>query len=230
VVLALLVLLQLAGCISIRRSFRYGDGTAALGDEVSGRLYSKFYIRSFRVDTGAWRDMENMTEAERRQTANYNGFVGVEHLLPHMRGLVRENAVAGDVPLDVTVKVGEPKIVGAWSIMLIFTCVLPASAQLEFPVEIDIAVGEERQRLPPENCILARDTRLALASPLGLVPFKERQGFQLTELQSRCIYKFIKTEDQFTWGRFLASGIYQILKTHAVDRLQVPDVDFEAKE
>jgi hypothetical protein len=40
----------------------------------------------------------------------------------------------------------------------------------------------------------------------------------------------IENMNQFFWGRFLASGICQMLKTHALERLKVPDVDFEAKE
>ena len=201
VALLLLSVLLFDGCASSRCSGRYGDGTTYAGIG-NARVFRRFYVRKVEGE-GA-----SVTSAS------------ISNRYPD---LFRKSPQPGDIPVDVYVKQGKIETSGEWS--FIFAClysIIPSWTTVEQSYAVDLVVDGDDKLVPPSTCGYSHDFKLSIMSPLGLIPYGDKEGCQRNDFSAGLSTPDIAgvIED------VMSASIVQQLTRHALDKLTVPDIDF----
>ena len=205
VALLLLGAMFFGGCATSRCSGRYGDGTfyAGIGN---AKVFRKFYVRKVEGDTTS---------------------VSAASMCNRYPDLFRKSPKPGDIPVDVYVKQGKVETGGEWS--FIFAClysIIPSWTTVEQSYAIDLVVDGDERGVPSSSCSYSHDFKLSIMSPLGLIPYGDKEGCQRNDFSVG-----LSTPDiAGVIDDVISASIAQQLTKYALDRLTVPDVEFTAAD
>ena len=205
VTLLFLGVLLICGCMTQRYSGRYGDGTVCVG-AGQVKVFRKFYLRKIEGD-GASVSSASMSNK--------------------YPNLFRKSQQPHDIPVDLYVKKGKLETSGEWSI--IFAClysILPFWTSVEQEYTIELVVDGDDKLVPPSACSYAHDMKITIMSPLGLIPYGEKDGYQRNEFSSG----FSNPDVAGVLEEVMGACIAQQLEKYAIDRLAIPDIDFALEE
>jgi hypothetical protein len=203
---------SICGCTSSRSAARYGEGVAYAGIGEA-KILRKFYIRKFEIDE------------------EYKALISPVQIRSLVPELLRSRPGEGDVPVDVAVRVGPRRQSGAWSIVFAFLYgIVPTWQNVEVSATVEIFVADGRSDTFRSDCIFDDSFKISVCSPLGLLPYPKKEGFQ----ENECKQGIFLNRGRVWYGRMFATAISkciaQQLQRHAMDRLTVPDVDFSFEE
>ena len=195
----------MCGCMTQRYAGRYGDGTPydGIGD---AKTFRKFYIRSFDIPDG------------------YRARVSPAKIQEIIPELVNSRAVKGDVPIDVTIRPGEVERGGGWTMVFLFLGgIVPCAFSADQDVVVEVSLDDMRDSCCYATSHFAHDTKQTVLSPLAAFPYSPREGFQENLLDSGILMQ--DTSEVFS--RTIAFELALVLRRFAIERLAVPDVDFD---
>lgn len=189
------------GCTSIRYSGRYGDGTPydGIGDANTLR---RFYIRTFDVPDG------------------YRAKVSTAKIQEIIPELLSRNARPGDVPVDVSVRPGEVEWSGGWT--MVFLGILPVMYTADQDVMVDVSVAGMKGPAVTTICHFTYDRKMTVFSPLAAIPYSEKDGCQENQMEKKVV---LDVSELFS--RTIARSIAFHLRQSALERLTLPEIDFD---
>lgn len=209
----------MCGCVSSRLAYRYGDGLSY--DGVDGiDVRQRFHIRSI-----SFKD----------ETQKQSYFAKFQEPLPDVHAvagvvpeLFSQGERTGDLPLDVTVRLGEIK--GSsdfWNMMaaLFSLFIVPIEISHERTSFIEIWSGGEKI-VPDATFTRFDDSHTSVILPLGLIPYSPKEGCQ-ENVFGESAFRGYGPEETNAFVRIVARNIARQLKRHALERLKTPDVDFD---
>lgn len=201
----LLSLLLLCGCATSRCSGRFGDGSSYAGTGNT-RMFRKFHLQKVEGDAAS---------------------VTAASMSRRYPDLFRKSPNPGDIPVDVYVKQGKAETSGSWSfIFASLFSIIPSWTTVEQNYAIDIVVDGDDKVVPPSSCGYSYDFKLSIMSPLGLIPYGDREGCQRNDFSTG----FSTPDIAGVIEDVMSASIAQQLTRHALDRLTIPDVDFTMED
>ena len=203
----LVAALMLCGCTSLRYSGKYGNGTkyAGIGNT---RTFRKFYLRKIEGD---------------------GAFVSSVFLNQKYPALFSRQQGRDDVPIDVYARKTSSDDGGGWSFVFAFLySIIPSWTWMEDTYSVEISVDGNEKLVPATTCIYNHDFKMSIFSPLGLIPYPDKNGYQRNEHKSGIMATSLNIADVLT--DVMGDCIAQQVTEHALDMLTVPDIDFTAEE
>ena len=192
--------LMMCGCATSRYSGRYGDGSVYAGIGNS-KTFRKFYVRKIEGD----------------------GAVSAASLSKAYPNLFSKVDSKDNIPVDLYIKQGKLETSGEWS--FVFAClysIIPTWFSHEQPYTIDFVVADDERLVPQACCCFAHDFKVSIFSPLGLIPYGDKTGYQRNEFTAGLSTPDIAGVLSDVMGLCVA----QQLTKYALDRLTIPDVEF----
>lgn len=223
-----LMLALLSGCGHVRVSGKYGDCAPYV--RTKEQVYRKFYIRSLNVYN--WPGQEHKDFWGNIIPDSY--FKGktititADRICQYADDLLTAEYREGDISVDIVITFHEVwRSFGLWSIPFMFTYVLPVSTGHEFDFEIGIRIDGDNQLLKMKSMV--RGHYVAAALPTGFVYPSPAlpNGFQVSELKKCIVAPDGNVDLTEILIKTVAYGVAQQLKTYALDRLTMPDIDFK---
>ena len=210
------------GCESGRLAYRYGDGEPYGGlDGVDVR--QRFCIRSI--------SFEGETPAQ-------SYFAKFQEPLPDVHAVAAVEPKlfsSGDrmveIPIDVTVRFGEIKSgSGFWNSTLAFftAFIVPIEIFCERTSFIEIRSADGERIAPDASFTRFDDNRTSLILPFGLIPYSPKEGCQENVFGENAIRGYGQ-EGTNAFVRTLSHCIAQQLKKHALERITMPEVNFDGE-
>ena len=195
--------LVVSGCTSLRYAGQYGDGTNYSG--IGGaRTFRKFYLRKIEGD-GAFVSSASLNQKYPELFNRYQG--------------------QGDVPVDVYAKKTNTDDGGGWSFVFAFLySIIPSWNWIEQTYTVQISVDGDEKLIPDTVCNYAHDFKISIFSPLGLIPYGDKTGYQRNEHKSGLMVTSVNVSAVLE--DVMAACIAQQLKRYALERLTMPDVQF----
>lgn len=206
-IIMLLVLVGsiISGCASSRSSGRYGDGTVYSGiGEV--KTLRRFCIRKLDINE------------------EYKALITPAKIQSVVPELIRARGRDDDIPIDIVVRVGESEISGQWSIL--FAClysIIPSWTTTEFNATVEVYFGDDAQAISKTECRFEQNFKMSICSPLGWIPYSEKEGFQENETKLGLLQAISPDVFSATVSKCVALQ----LKKYVEEKLTIPDVIFE---
>jgi hypothetical protein len=138
--------------------------------------------------------------------------------------LIRARGRDEDIPIDIVVRVGEPEISGQWSIL--FAClysIIPSWTTTEFNATVEVYFGDDAQAISRTECRFEQNFKMSILSPLGWIPYSEKEGFQENETKIGLL-QVISPE---VFSATVSKCVALQLKKYVEEKLTIPDVIFE---
>lgn len=193
------------GCASSRSSGRYGDGTVYSGiGEV--KTLRRFCIRKLDINE------------------EYKALITPAKIQSVVPELIRARGRDDDIPIDIVVRVGESEISGQWSIL--FAClysIIPSWTTTEFNATVEVYFGDDVQAISKTECRFEQNFKMSILSPLGWIPYSEKEGFQENETKLGLLQAISPDVFSATVSKCVALQ----LKKYVEEKLTIPDVIFE---
>lgn len=193
------------GCASSRSSGRYGDGTIYSGiGEV--KTLRRFCIRKLDINE------------------EYKALITPAKIQSVVPELIRARGRDDDIPIDIVVRVGESEISGQWSIL--FAClysIIPSWTTTEFNATVEVYFGDDAQAISKTECRFEQNFKMSICSPLGWIPYSEKEGFQENETKLGLLQAISPDVFSATVSKCVALQ----LKKYVEEKLTIPDVIFE---
>lgn len=202
----LLVLLgfYLCGCSSGRYAGRYGDGVEFNANNLP-KTFRKFYMRSIHGD-GA-----------------FVSPVTISHKYPTLfASSIGENSI----PIDVYTKKVKRDDGGHWSLIFAFAySIIPSWFWTEEVYSIQIIVDGDAKNISESTCVFNHHYKCSVFSPLGLIPYGNKEGFQCNETKVGVLVSVPDVAKVLE--DVMAGAIAQHVSKYAMDKLEVPDIRFD---
>ena len=200
-----LVCSMICGCASSRSSGRYVDGTVydGIGDVKTLR---RFCIRKLDINE------------------EYKALITSAKIQSIVPELIRARGRDEDIPIDIVVRVGEPEISGQWSIL--FAClysIIPSWTTTEFDATVEVYFGDDATAISRKECSFEQSFKMSICSPLGWIPYSEKEGFQENETRMGLLQAVSPEVFSVTVSKCVALQ----LKKYVEEKLTIPDVVFE---
>ena len=195
-------------CSTSRSAGRYGDGSVydGIGDVKTLR---RFYIRNFDIDEGC---KALISPAK------------IQSIIPE---LVRARRREGDIPIDVVVRFGAPEQSGDWSFCFAFLgSIVPSWVTVESTVCVEVSFGDDNGTVTRQDCQFEQNFKVSVFSPLGWIPYSPKEGFQENETSMGMMQDLSSDIVAATVSKCIAMQ----LKGYVVEKLTIPDVEFDFKE
>jgi hypothetical protein len=229
------MLALLSGCGHVRVSGKYGDCAPYV--RTKEQVYRKFYIRSLNVYNWPGKEVKSFFSDKILTDGYFKGKtikITVDRICQYADDLLTAKYREGDISVDVVITFcGDGRLFGLWTIPFGFTYVLPNSTGCEFDFEIGVRIDGDNQfnrdNQLPKMKSMVRVHKVAAALPTGFLflPPALPNGFQVSELRE-CV---VNVDNHLDLTEILiktvANGLAQQLKTYALDRLTMPDIDFK---
>ena len=195
-------------CSTSRSAGRYGDGSVydGIGDVKTLR---RFYIRNFDIDEG------------------YKALVSPAKIQPVIPDLVRARGRKTDVPIDVSIRFSSPEQSGDWSFCFAFLgSIIPSWMTIEYTATVEVSFGDDDGTVTRQECRFERNFKTSVFSPLGWIPYSPKEGFQENETSMGVMQDLSSDVVATTVSKCIAMQ----LKGYVVEKLTIPDVEFDFKE
>ena len=195
------------GCMTQRYAGQYDGGMVyeGVGDV---KTYRKFYIRFFDLPDG------------------YRARVSAAKIQEIIPELLNRHARPGDIPVDITIRPSDITVSGGWTAVFgILGGILPVVMTFDQDVCVDIAIPDMKTLNPTVNNHFTYDRKMTVLSPLAAIPYSEKDGFQEHQFENGAESMVDESE---VFSRTIARGIAARLKQAALERLELPNIDFIA--
>ena len=224
-----LMLALLSGCGHVRVSGKYGDCAPYV--RTKEQVYRKFYIKSLNVYNWPGKEVKAFFSDNILTDRYFKGktiTITVDRLCQYADDLLTAKYREGDISVDVVITFcGEGRSFGLWTIPFAFTYVLPCSVGDEFDFEIGVRIDGDNQLPKMESMVRVHQVAAGLPTGFLFPPPALPNGFQVSELRE-CV---VNIDNHLDLTEILiktvAYGVAQQLKTYALDRLTMPDIDFK---
>lgn len=226
-----LMLALMSGCGHVRVSGKYGDCAPYV--RTKEQVYRKFYIKSLNVYNWPGKEVKALFSDNILTDVHFKGktiTITVDRLCQYADDILTAKYREGDIPVDIVITFcGKGRTFGRWTIPFMFTYVLPGSMGAEFDFEIGVRIDGDNQLPKMESTV--REHSVCAMLPTGFLfpPPALPNGFQVSELYKRVGIADIDAHLDLTeiLIKTVANGLAQQLKTYALDRLTMPDIDFK---
>lgn len=222
--LCLMLLVLVSGCGHVRVSGKYGDCAPYV--RTKEQVYRKFYIRSLNVYN--WPGKNFLLGGEDHYFKGEKIFITSDKICQYIDDMFVMEPQHDDIPVDVIITFcGNERTFGLWSIPLAWTFVLAQNVGKEFYFEIEVRVDGDNRLSRMKSQVRVHDIGAVFPTGLLYPPPALPDGSQISDLRKYCFeipeLKYDLTEILI---KTVAYGVAQQLKTHALDRLTMPDIDF----
>jgi len=222
--LCLMLLVLVSGCGHVRVSGKYGDCAPYV--RTKEQVYRKFYIRSLNVYN--WPGKNFLLGGEDHYFKGEKIFITSDKICQYIDDMFVMEPQHDDIPVDVIITFcGNERTFGLWSIPLAWTFVLAQNVGKEFYFEIEVRVDGDNRLSRMKSQVRVHDIGAVFPTGLLYPPPALPDGSQISDLRKYCFeipeLKYDLTE---ILVKTVAYGVAQQLKTHALDRLTMPDIDF----
>lgn len=222
--LCLMLLVLVFGCGHVRVSGKYGDCAPYV--RTKEQVYRKFYIRSLNVYN--WPGKNFLFGGEDHYFKGEKIFITSDKICQYIDDIFVMEPQHDDIPVDVIITFcGNERTFGLWSIPLACTFVLAQNVGKEFYFEIEVRVDGDNRLSRMKSQVRVHDIGAVFPTGLLYPPPALPDGSQISDLRKYCFeipaLKYDLTEILI---KTVAYGVAQQLKTHALDRLAMPDIDF----
>ena len=158
---------------------------------------------------------------------SYRSRISIAKIQASMPELLNRRAGPGDVPIDLSIRVGASERSGEWSYVFAgFGGIIPVWMSSEERAKVEMSVGDGASPLPVIECVFVLDNKMSVFSPLALIPYSDKDGFQENDIKKG----FSPPDMGGVFSRTVAKGMAIQLKKYAIERLSVPDIDFSVNE
>lgn len=225
-----LMLALLSGCGHVRVSGKYGDCAPYV--RTKEQVYRKFYIRSLNVYNWPGKEHKNFL-GDIFPDQYFKGktiTITADRICQYADDLLTAEYREGDISVDIVITFHEVwRSFGSWIFPFALTYVLPASMGYEFDFKIGIRIDGDNQLLKMESMVRAHSLCAILPTGFLFPPPALPNGFQVSELYKSLVGVDLDAHRDLTeiLIKTVAYGVAQQLKTHALDRLTMPDIDFK---
>lgn len=205
-IVMLLVLLGfcLCGCSSGRYAGRYGDGVEFNANNLP-KTFRKFYLRSIHGE---------------------GAFISPIAISQKYPMLFSSSLGQNDIPIDVYTKKIKHDGGGWWSLIFAFAYgVVPSWFWTEDVYSIQIAIDGDMKNIPESTCVFNHHHKVSVCSPLGLIPYGKKDGFQCNETKVGVLVSVPAVAKVLE--DVMAGAIAQHVSKYAMDKLEVPDIRFD---
>ena len=219
-----MLLVLVSGCGHVRVSGKYGDCAPYV--RTKEQVYRKFYIRSLNVYN--WPGKNFLLGGEDHYFKGEKIFITSDKICQYIDDMFVMEPQHDDIPVDVIITFcGNERTFGLWSIPLAWTFVLAQNVGKEFYFEIEVRVDGDNRLSRMKSQVRVHDIGAVFPTGLLYPPPALPDGSQISDLRKYCFeipeLKYDLTEILI---KTVAYGVAQQLKTHALDRLTMPDIDF----
>ena len=201
----------IGGCATERYSGRYSGGSkyTGIGDV---KTFRKFYVRNdvaFVMSGG-------LTRSE---------------LHKRMPELFNREPESGDIPIDIVVEKGVPERSGDATPILsgLLLGIIPFWTSEERTDAVNIVVNGDAKMVSQKECHFSYDMKGSIFSPLGWIPYFDKEGYQRNETGMGIITALSYTVRLDIEKDILAKCLAQQLKMDALGMLMTPDVNFDVE-
>ena len=220
-----LMLALLSGCGHVRVSGKYGDCAPYV--RTKEQVYRKFYIRSLNVYN--WPGKNFLFGGVDHYFKGEKIFITSDKICQYIDDMFVMEPQHDDIPVDVIITFcGNERTFGLWSIPLAWTFVLAQNVGKEFYFEIEVSVDGDNRLSRMKSQVRVHDIGAVFPTGLLYPPPALPDGSQISDLRKYCFeipeLKYDLTE---ILVKTVAYGVAQQLKTYALDRLTMPDIDFK---
>ena len=220
-----LISVLVSGCGHVRVSGKYGDCAPYV--RIKEHVYRKFFIRSLNVYN--WPGKNFLAGVEDLYFKGEKISVTSDKICRHIDDMLVVKPLYDDIPVDIVVSFCEnEKTFGWWSIPLAWTFILPLNFAKEFCFEIEVRIDGDNRLPKMKSQVRVHD--IGAVFPTGLLFSSPAlpDGFQVSDLRKyRCTFPESQYDLTEVLIKTVAYGVAQQLNTHALDRLTMPDIDFQ---